>query len=226
MQLTAPLASLALLLLSAACSPAKDEASNIANSNATDVSPPPDLANTATNDTAPTLAAPPAPAPAANCPEGASCFGSLVVRPENMVLSRDRPSSLLVRGVVSLENRGDGPIGVAMPRAPIMLNLDNGSQVNSFYGKVSGIEICGRNEQAQACFDRSAGNFATLSNSDSPTKVNITMTGRYDPSLEPTVPTIEKGVLTFGLFTAPAGEAARALQVSVDQVPIRNQLAR
>lgn len=226
MQLTVRHAAVMFFLAATSCSQPDAAAPPIANDAGADViASAPDMSKPGEQAAAPSIAAASTPA-VAPCPEGASCFGSLVVRPEGMVLSRYRPSTLLVRGVISLENRGDGPIGVAMPYVPITLNLDNGSQVSSFYGKVSGIGICGRNEEPQACFDRSASNFVTLSNSDSPTKINVTMTGRYDASLEPTVPTIEKGVLTFELFTVPTGEAARTLQVSVDQLLIRNQLAR
>ncbi|UVO51703.1 hypothetical protein M0208_14745 [Sphingomonas sp. SUN019] len=225
MQLTAPHAAAVFLLALTSCSQPDGATSTTEDNSVTGKAvAAPDLSGQAEQAAAPSIAT--SPPPAARCPEGASCFGPLVVRPQAMVLSRERPQAVMVRGVISLENRGDDPISVAMPNTPAVFNLDNGAQVSSFYGRIDGIARCGRNEVAQACFDRSASDFANLSKNDSPTKINITMNGRYDPSLEPTVPTIESGVLTFGMFLVPAGEAARPVSVSLDRVSVRNQLAR
>ena len=175
---------------------------------------------------APTNSESPTPPPAPKCERSAYCAGALLVRSDRLVLSNPDQGDATVRGTLSFENTSNQDLRIALLPEELVLNLDNGSKVRTGRPSrdTSGLGVC--RDSGPDCFNTSPDTFRLISPGDSPSKLNVELHGRYDPSLAPTMSQIEKGTLTLTAFTVAADGSRRQRRISLSDIPVTNQIAR
>lgn len=213
---------LGMALLLAACgeAPADDATANGADTSVADNVPPP-LPDDAT--VPPVDASAAAPVAATPCPVDAQCFSSLVLTPAPMTLMRDE-RVLTVRGNLTIANRDANPIAIALLRSPVVMNLNNGSQMEVALNReeaYGGINLCKRD--GARCFEETPDRFRQITANDSAAQVNLTFRSYVVPGQIATLPDITSGTMTMRLYLVPAGETGRTVDVSIP-VRIENQI--
>lgn len=209
-------------LLVAACgeAPIDNAAATGPDAAIPDNTPPPLPDATLSPPVEPPAAATPAAMP---CPDGAQCFSSLVLTPAPMTLMRDE-RRLIVRGNLTIANRDANPISIALLPSPIVMNLNNGSQVDVNLGREGdhgGLNLCPRD--GARCFDENPDIFRQITANDSAAQVNLSFGSYVVPGQIPTFPDITAGTMTMRLYIVPAGETGRAVDVFVP-VRIENRI--
>lgn len=193
---------------------------NMASANDTPPTAAPDLfksAGTPPENAAPATTAQP-------CSAGAQCFGSLVVQPGAMVLDITSGSAplVVVTGAISIANRSQGPVAVAA-LDPARIYLDNGNTLSiDLPDGMSGLLYCGKD--GQRCYDRASAEFRQITSEDSVARVNARFARAASRATRSTLPDVRTGEISMRLFVVPLGDQGRSIDVSLPDVPLRNQI--
>ncbi len=172
--------------------------------------------------TGPVPAAETAPPPQ-SCEPTSYCSGALVVRSDNLALSRSSNGLVKVVGTLSFENRSANDLRVALIDRNLVLNTDKGivAEQRGYY--TTGLGVC-RNEGSE-CFDSKPDTFRLIAPGDSPAKVNVSLSGSFDASQTPLVSQIETGTLTLEAYSVAADGSRQMHRIALASVPISNQAA-
>jgi len=165
--------------------------------------------------------------PPQSCEIGAYCAGPLIVRAENLTLSKDSADWLNVIGTLTFANRSDQDLRIALMREDVVMNLDKGARVGqSNFRYITGLGICSRD--GSECFNTTPDTFTLVAPGDSPAQLNIFLgsNGRPDAALAPVLTEIASGTLTMSAYTVAADGTRRLHRISLANVPVTNQLAQ